>query len=1152
MIRRTLRRCLGGVATLIAVVIILGSVAAWRISAGPVPAAALTPLIEEALGDLHAGTEVHIGATWIEWAGWSRVVGVRLDDARLLDADGSEVARVPRLDVELSAAALLQGDIALAGVTVHRPSLFVQRDDAGVTFDILVGRGPDGDGRDRDSGAAVAFAAMERLLAPPDPAAPGGRLQRFDLVDATLVIEDARRQRRWTVPASAARLWRVDGGVRGELSVEIITTDDRADVTVFGGYRREEGTWELAVAFGDVRPGSFATLAPALALLDAADVPMHGTVTLSGAAAGEITAVGFDVSAGAGTAMLPPALAAALGVAAALQPVAVESLALQGRWIGADERLELSSFTAVVAGEAAAAAGGWPFVHAPIRRIDGRGRYLARPARFEWEDVRIEMAADAVVGLDAGPGAGLPLRSVDFSGAWSVDTQRIEIASLVADLSGPILTAAATVAGPAEARTVTASLSMADVRLDDIASLWPEGVLVNARDWVTGHLSDGTVPAAAADVAVTVTPDGVVLDALSGSVTFNDVTIDYLTPLPPVRGAAATATLERNVVTFDITAGTAAGVSIDRATVTLAELGSAVPNARIDVTARGPVRRVFEIIDSPPMEYARTVGIDPAGTAGDAEVRLSVSLPLVKDLPIDRVSVYAEARLSAVRLANVVLGRDIHADRLALKIDNDGLELAGTASLAGIEGTILARESFAAATPVRRQIHIAVPAADLAAVQRLFLTEARLPEDVLNGNVRADIHIAQRADATARIDADLDFVDATANVPYFGWSKALGAPARARIAAAFTGDTLTSIPDFGVDADGLHLKGSASFDADERIQRIDLARVVTGRTDASGTFALTDDGAWRVDIRGRSIDIEPLLADLNAETLADLGSGAAAGVTVTTDVDTVWLDRHRHLGSLRGQVVHAGGLLRSAAMEARMEGEHGIAVRLWSDGTGKRGLSARADDAGATLRTLGLFDSMTGGALTIDGTFDDNRPSRPLSGQLFVRDYHVRNAPALAQFLGMLALTEIRNTLSGEGLSFRVLDVPFTVADGLISIRDARASGLALGFTGGGTVDLQRQTLDLRGTVVPVYALNSALGRLPVVGYLFRGDQKGGGVFAATYVLAGPFDDVGVMVNPLAALTPGFLRHVFDVFEPPMEMRPRDELELPTAAGADH
>ena len=61
---------------------------------------------------------------------------------------------------------------------------------------------------------------------------------------------------------------------------------------------------------------------------------------------------------------------------------------------------------------------------------------------------------------------------------------------------------------------------------------------------------------------------------------------------------------------------------------------------------------------------------------------------------------------------------------------------------------------------------------------------------------------------------------------------------------------------------------------------------------------------------------------------------------------------------------------------------------------------------------------------------------------------------------------------------------------------------------------------------MPLYTINSAVGRIPLIGDLLVGDE-GSGVFAATYRLRGPLDDPEVSVNPLAALAPGFLRNIF-------------------------
>jgi hypothetical protein len=51
-----------------------------------------------------------------------------------------------------------------------------------------------------------------------------------------------------------------------------------------------------------------------------------------------------------------------------------------------------------------------------------------------------------------------------------------------------------------------------------------------------------------------------------------------------------------------------------------------------------------------------------------------------------------------------------------------------------------------------------------------------------------------------------------------------------------------------------------------------------------------------------------------------------------------------------------------------------------------------------------------------------------------------------------------------------------------------------------------------------------------VLGKLLTGGEEGGGVFAATYKMKGPTDDPKMTVNPLTALAPGFLRHLFDIF----------------------
>jgi len=97
-----------------------------------------------------------------------------------------------------------------------------------------------------------------------------------------------------------------------------------------------------------------------------------------------------------------------------------------------------------------------------------------------------------------------------------------------------------------------------------------------------------------------------------------------------------------------------------------------------------------------------------------------------------------------------------------------------------------------------------------------------------------------------------------------------------------------------------------------------------------------------------------------------------------------------------------------------------------------------------------------------------------------------------------------------------------------VRVKDARAYGSELGFTMNGDLDLAARKVDLGGTIVPAYTINSLLGYIPVLGQLLVG-EKGSGIFAAKYSIDGSLDGPNISVNPVATLTPGFLRGIFGV-----------------------
>jgi AsmA-like C-terminal region len=133
------------------------------------------------------------------------------------------------------------------------------------------------------------------------------------------------------------------------------------------------------------------------------------------------------------------------------------------------------------------------------------------------------------------------------------------------------------------------------------------------------------------------------------------------------------------------------------------------------------------------------------------------------------------------------------------------------------------------------------------------------------------------------------------------------------------------------------------------------------------------------------------------------------------------------------------------------------------------------------------------------------------------------------------------SSLNGEreqpdGIPFSTLKADLSLYDGKLGLSHARAYGGAMGVNVDGSFDLDAGKVDLDGTLVPAYTLNSALGNVPILGDLLMGGE-GQGLFAANFRMGGQIEKPTITVNPLSPLAPGFLRNLFlfDAPEPDKE-----------------
>ena len=144
-------------------------------------------------------------------------------------------------------------------------------------------------------------------------------------------------------------------------------------------------------------------------------------------------------------------------------------------------------------------------------------------------------------------------------------------------------------------------------------------------------------------------------------------------------------------------------------------------------------------------------------------------------------------------------------------------------------------------------------------------------------------------------------------------------------------------------------------------------------------------------------------------------------------------------------------------------------------------------DAGSFASSIGFYDNALGGELDLSAVIQDDLPNRPVAGRVTIENFSVVNAPVLARVMTLASLDGIAAATRGEGISFIRVEAPFNYADGLLSAERVRAFGPSIGITLDGTIDFDEPAIDVNGTIIPSYTMNSLLSDIPVLGEILVG-----------------------------------------------------------------
>ncbi len=1054
---------------------------AFRLSTGPIYLTWLHDRVASGLQERVGGDYlVELGPTYVMHDSWG--VGLGFRNLRLLDREGRTVLSAPRGKIGLTPFAALLGDVQVRRVELDELDLRLRVAADGSLSIAAAGS---------DSAAPIALPSKDSGLeslnvatlirAGADAMAGAGHaLDRLTLANARFEIDNEALGRSVTY-----RDFNLDfnrAGDEGEARIAATGPAGRWTITARAGVG---GQTTLALEARDISLADLETFAKKPPPLFA-EGPIAFRLDSRLAPDGAIQSLSGRFALGAGTVRInnPDAL-----------PFLMDEASGGMAWDDVQKRLDINKL-AILAGETSLSASGWV---APPADASG-----AWTTRLEAKDARFgpERQGENPVALDS---IVAEMRFLPRESRFFIDNLSAKGPTFDGGLS-------AEVAPEGQRQSLKLRLDLRPSVTQDAIRLWPQFVNPDVRDWASQNMHGGKLEGAmvanwsADDLDAMDHKRAVAPDSVHGTFSTHGVGVDLLPGLPPMVSASGTGSFTGHVFR----------VAADRATMDLTptrriladnlvfEIPDTSPRPIIDAQAKahltGTADSLADLLNREPLRKQAGVQIDPATVKGQAEGELALDLKLGKTAKPEDSQFHASGALSNLTLDKFVGPEKLDQGSLTFAADRDTLSMSGDGELFGSAAHIDALRG---------------PGEDGSATLTATLEEATRAKRGLNvGWLTGPLPIKLKAPLSrASADVEVDLTPAGVDNPIPGLAKAAGKPGKATFQIKPSADG-ASVSNLAIDFGTVSVRGSADVAVDGAIQsaRITQARLSPG--DSVQAEVVNTPNGVKATVRGTALDARPMI-----KAAAEQGSPAQAGAKdfdLDMKIASVSGANRQSISGLELDFSRRDGDDRLAYLKGRL-GQGGLAAGRGSDGL----LRLTAGDAGALAKFTDLYTRMEGGNLDLVL----RTGGETSSGEATVTNFALRDEPAFRQLVAAAPSPDPSRPVDAQLARFEKATITFARSPGALEIKDAVIYNPYMGLTTEGTVDFAHNAIDVSGTVIPAYSVNTLLGKIPLLGVLLGGGQNEG-LFAISYRAKGALNAPRLTVNPLSAIAPGILRKI--------------------------
>ncbi|MET3521101.1 YhdP family protein [Mesorhizobium abyssinicae] len=674
---------------------------------------------------------------------------------------------------------------------------------------------------------------------------------------------------------------------------------------------------------------------------------------------------------------------------------------------------------------------------------------------------------------------------------------------------------------------ISLSLNIHDMPVSHVKQLWPWFSARNARLWVLSNLFGGRV--VDATLQFQVVPgrlgNGVPLsaDEVFGRFQVEGSRFDTAGRIPPIRDAVGVVSFRGNDVDIALSSGSvymASGrtVAASNGTLTVKQANHSPVIGALDIDVAGEAPAIAELASYEPINAMRHVGLSPEDLTGTVTGHVKADIPLTSGVDTSKLNWLVTLDYKDLSLAKPFEDQTVTEADGSITVEPKQAVISAKARLNGIPAELDIVEPLADdGPPPSRKVELVLD-------DKTRATAMPGLSPLLSGTIKVAI---DKSDGDEQ-NVSADLTSARLDIPWAGWSKGAGVPAKVTFAMTKSGGT-TTLSDFDLDGKSFSIDGDVTL-VNGALSSARFSKVALNRGDDVAVTVKRSGKGYAVDVSGEALDARSLIKQFTSDVDTATKTTGTDAISVDADVGSLTGFHDEVLSNLKLNYSAAGSRVNGLEVSATASSGAAITIRN-TTADSRRALSMKSADAGAILRFLNVYEHMEGGSITLSmaGTSDG-----PMKGQVDATNFFVVNEPKLASIVSTTPAGDTRSLNQAVKADIDTSRVKFErgyaeidKGAGYLKLANGVLRGERIGTTFQGTLYDQNNNMDMTGTFMPVYGLNRIFGELPLFGPLL-GNGRDRGLIGVTFRLRGNANKPSLDINPLSVIAPGIFRSIFE------------------------